>query len=103
MERLFLLSFASVEASIVGWDDENPPIQKYRRNFLPIETDTVADGFFINESVVKAPTGPIIRNNLNTVPSRLPVRYSLTQLLRTRLISGTLRPLDFTIIYSNFI
>ena len=85
-----LKCFASVEASIAGWDEENPPIQNYRKRFIALEEETVADGLLINETVVKTPSGPAIRNHFETVPSRLPVRYTLTQLLRTRLISGIL-------------
>lgn len=67
------------------WNVEKPPVHKLVKEYLSLTEDTLEDGALINEVVIIEQSGPCLKNNLSTVPSRFPLKYDFIQLMQTRI------------------
>ena len=67
------------------WTVKQLPISTLDKDFLRLSVDTLDDGCLINETVEIEGNGPILSNNLETVPRYCGLKMDLKQLMQSRM------------------
>ena len=67
------------------WSVKQLPISSLDKDFLRLDAETVEDGCLINETVRIENNGPILMNNLETVPRFCGLKLDLKQLMQSRI------------------
>ena len=67
------------------WSARRPAVSRLEKRFLRMTEETVEDGCLINDSIRIEPSGPIIENDLGSVPSRFDKKMDIQQLLQSRM------------------
>ena len=90
LKRVVLYEYNRVYNSIShDWSAENPPVSKLEKQFVCLSNEVLEDGVFINETIRLENGGPVLENNLETVPLRFEKRMDLQQLMQSRLFKCT--------------
>ena len=75
-----------IDAIERDWTGANLPVSLLDKHFLRLTEDTLDDGVLMNETVFVENGGPVLENNLESVPPRYGNKLMFQQLLQSRMM-----------------
>ena len=86
LKRSIEYSYGRVRESIErDWTGRRLPVAHLDKSFLRLTAETLEDGQLLNETVQIENDGPVLSNNLESVPKSYEQRMDLEQLLQSRI------------------
>ena len=85
--RTLAYEYARIKQAIEqDWTQKRPPIALLDKEYLRLTEETIEDGVLMNEQIMIENDGPVLNNDLDTVPSKYDQKMGLQQLLQSRLM-----------------
>ena len=87
LKRTIAYEYARIKKAIEqDWTQKRPPIGLLDKEYLRLTEETIEDAVLMNEKIVIENDGPVLSNDLDTVPSKYDRKMELQQLLQSRLM-----------------
>ena len=87
LKRSIKYKYSRVKTSIEReWTEQGFQVSVLDYQFLRLTEETIIDGVLINASVRLEDDGPVLANNLETVPQKFEQKMDLQQVLHSRIL-----------------